>query len=382
MLDNVSTMEALNAQHHHHHPVLKAQSPVSSCSVESRIGGGGHVLPVAFPQPAGLVIDRDKAGSDFSAAAESQQSDVLRSPASVLDSIPEMSWQSVPGLEAGQVQQLHFVATSGVQWKHPEAPLTLIFTLHYGGEVEADGNCLFTASQKAMGVEASASEVRERTVQRFLLDYESDEIDKDAADTMISHLYSPDLTTGWGVHVVQDVKLLAKKSEREEMDEAIEELVSVGMTRDRAAESVYKERCLCVNEGYSWVKYMSVSGQPTDEHDIITLQYTEEGLLSVDENRRGRAAAFGDDIAIESLATEYEREIFVVQAHGSDAMMEEACLFFLPHRPRRVKGKFRQPVFLLMKGTGWCGGGGDHYEPLIARLRPKEEVVGNAPFVL
>ncbi|KAI3925278.1 hypothetical protein MKW92_033255, partial [Papaver armeniacum] len=78
-----------------------------------------------------------------------------------------------------------------------------------------------------------------------------------------------------------------------------------------AAESIYKERCIAVEDGQSWAKYMSISGSAEDEYDIITLQYTEEGLLSVDENLDGRAAAFGDDIAIESLATEFNREIFV-----------------------------------------------------------------------
>jgi len=57
---------------------------------------------------------------------------------------------------------------------------------------------------------------------------------------------------------------------------------------------------------------MSISGSAEDEHDIITLQYTEEGLLTIDENRDGRAAAFGDDIAIECLATEFKREVYVV----------------------------------------------------------------------
>jgi len=79
-----------------------------------------------------------------------------------------------------------------------------------------------------------------------------------------------------------------------------------------AAESIYKERCVPVNDGPSWAKYMLICGSPDDEYDIITLQYTEEGLLSVDENREGRAAAFGDDIAIECLATEFKREIYVV----------------------------------------------------------------------
>lgn len=67
-----------------------------------------------------------------------------------------------------------------------------------------------------------------------------------------------------------------------------------------------------MNDGLSWAKYMSISGSSEDEYDIITLQYTEDGLLSVDENREGHAAAFGDDIAIECLATEFKREIYVV----------------------------------------------------------------------
>lgn len=83
-----------------------------------------------------------------------------------------------------------------------------------------------------------------------------------------------------------------------------------------AAESIYRERCIAVEDGSSWAKYMSISGSPDDEYDIISLQYTEEGLLTVDENREGHAAAFGDDIAIECLATEFKREIYVVRQYS------------------------------------------------------------------
>ena len=83
--------------------------------------------------------------------------------------------------------------------------------------------------------------------------------------------------------------------------------------REMAAETIYKERCIAVSSGDSWAKYMSISGSAEDEHDIITLQYMEEGLLTIDENRDGRAAAFGDDIAIECLATEFKRDVFVVK---------------------------------------------------------------------
>lgn len=289
-------------------------------------------------------------------------------------------WEAVGGLETSQLKALQKVASQGVLWTHPSKPsMSVVYTLHHGGEVEADGNCLFTAFHRAMQLQESPLEVRLRTVQRFQKEYEASTTSSArAVDAMISHLYSPDLSTGWGVHVVQDVKLLATKADREASDTAIEELLQVGMSKDAAAESVYKERCQAVDDGASWAKYMSITGSCTDEFDIITLQYTEDGLLSVDANREGRAAAFGDDIAIQCLASEYEREVFVVQAHGGDAMVETTeCLFFLPHRP---KNQVRHPpVFLFMKGTSWCGAGADHYEPIFARVSQSRE---KAAFVL
>ncbi|CAA6664037.1 unnamed protein product [Spirodela intermedia] len=205
------------------------------------------------------------------------------------------------------------------------AALGTTFRLSHGGDVEADGNCLFTASRTAMGLsKVGARELRQRT--------------KEAVDAAIRHLYSPDLKAGWGIHVVQEVKLLAMKADREILDTAIQELLDLGLQRENAAESIYKERCIAVNDASSWAKYMSISGSPEDEYDIITLQYTEEGLLTV-------------------------------QAHGLDAMVDEDnCIFFLPHHPR---GQMNEaPFFLFMKGTGWCGAGADHYEPLISHPAP------------
>ncbi|KAF4362631.1 hypothetical protein CsatB_018406 [Cannabis sativa] len=286
------------------------------------------------------------------------------------------AWDEVLGLEDQQRRHLQRLHAKGVLWKHPQddctedssSPRSVVFRLSHGGEVSSDGNCLFTASQKAMKAvsEIDAKELRRRTVKRFLEDFGSATVEEtDVINDAIRHMYAPDLRNGWGIHVVQEVKLLAKKEDRLGLDSAIDELVNLGMQREMAAESIYKERCLCVNDGPSWAKYMSISGCSDDEYDIINLQYTEEGLLSVDENRQGHAAAFGDDIAIECLATEFQREIYVVQAHGSDAMVdEENCVFFLPHRPRSRICEL--PFFLFMKGTGWCGAGADHYEPLIA----------------
>lgn len=54
--------------------------------------------------------------------------------------------------------------------------------------------------------------------------------------------------------------------------------------RELAAESIYRERCIVVEDGSSWAKYMSISGSPDDEYDIISLQYTEECLLTVNQN--------------------------------------------------------------------------------------------------
>ncbi|KAG6781391.1 hypothetical protein POTOM_014291 [Populus tomentosa] len=281
------------------------------------------------------------------------------------------TWEDVIGLEDQQRRHLQRLQTKGVLWKHPkndDSYPAVVFRLSHGGDVSADGNCLFTASQRAMAArELDARKLRSRTVRRFVEDFGSvSGEEREVINGAIKHMYSPDLKNGWGIHVVQEVKLLANKEDRVSLDSAIEELVLLGMQREMAAESIYKERCIAVNDGPSWAKYMLISGSPDDEDDIITLQYTEEGLLSVDENREGHAAAFGDDIAIECLATEFKREIYVVQAHGSDAMVdEENCVFFLPHRPRTEICE--PPFFLFMKGTGWCGAGADHYEPLIAQ---------------
>ncbi|GAB4828566.1 hypothetical protein Ancab_018226 [Ancistrocladus abbreviatus] len=279
------------------------------------------------------------------------------------------SWDRVSGIEEQQRQHLLKLHAKGVQWTHPQdKSWSMVFRLSHGGDVEADGNCLFTASWKAMAPEmkVDARDLRRRTVTRFLEVLGSlSGKEREMTESAIRHMYAPDLKSGWGIHLVQEVKLLAKKADRESLDSAIDELVNLGMRRETAAESIYKERCIAVDNGPSWARYMSISGSPEDEYDIITLQYTEEGLLTVDENREGHAAAFGDDIAIGCLATEFKREIFVVQAHGSDAMVDkDNCVFFLPHRPR---GQItRPPFFLFMKGTGWCGAGADHYEPLIA----------------
>jgi hypothetical protein len=81
-----------------------------------------------------------------------------------------------------------------------------------------------------MGVKMSARELRRCTVRRFKEEYEKEE-NKEGIDLAIRNMYSPDLKAGWGVHVVQEVKLLARKEDRAGMDSAINELMELGIQR-------------------------------------------------------------------------------------------------------------------------------------------------------
>lgn len=144
-------------------------------------------------------------------------------------------WDGVRGLEDQQRRHLSRIHARGVLWKNPSegpAAVAVGFRLEHGGEVEADGNCLFTAARSAMGGKVGARELRQRTVGRFLEDYRRDDgVGRRVVDAAIRHLYLPDLRVGWGIHVVQEVKLLAKKADRSGLDAAIQELVDLGLQR-------------------------------------------------------------------------------------------------------------------------------------------------------
>ncbi len=64
----------------------------------------------------------------------------------------------------------------------------------------------------------------------------------------------------------------------------------------------------------------------------------------------------------------------MVQVHGADAgFADEAALFFLPHHPlahAAAAAATAPPLFLIMRGTGWTGSGGDHFEPCLAHAAP------------
>ncbi|CAN8259141.1 unnamed protein product [Cochlearia groenlandica] len=84
-----------------------------------------------------------------------------------------------------------------------------------------------------------ARDLRRRTVHRF--DFRSArEEEKEIITDAIRHMYSLYLKTGWGIHIVQEEKLLAKKDDRENLDSAIDELLQIGMQRE-TAESIYRE---------------------------------------------------------------------------------------------------------------------------------------------
>ncbi|GAB4828595.1 hypothetical protein Ancab_018255 [Ancistrocladus abbreviatus] len=81
---------------------------------------------------------------------------------------PRLPPRTVSGIENQQTQQLLKLQATGVQWTHPEDKSWSVFRLSHGG----DGNCLFTASRKAMASElkVDARNLSMRTVNRFLED--------------------------------------------------------------------------------------------------------------------------------------------------------------------------------------------------------------------
>lgn len=95
----------------------------------------------------------------------------------------------------------------------------------------ADGNCLFSAANIALRLKGSAFDLRRRVVSRFSEDYLSGVLAKGEIDVAIRNLYRPDMELGWGVHFIQELKLLARKKDRESLDSSIDDLVRVGLTR-------------------------------------------------------------------------------------------------------------------------------------------------------
>ena len=276
-----------------------------------------------------------------------------------------------------------------------EAPDAPVFSLRFGGEVPRDGSCLFAAVAQAAGLADTAAELRHRCVKRVVADAGAGLLPP-GVEASVQSLYSPDLvrrsqpwdvrlraahshplglphvplaaqTKGWGVHWVQERRLVIKAVDLPAALQAIDELVATGMDRSRAAEVVYGERATPVNDVQSWAFLMACDGLGGSEFRAVVMRYCEEGLLDVEEDLAGASATFGDELALLGLTCDLRRPIHVVQAHGADAGLEDHALFFLPHFPLPYASTSgNAPIFLLMRGASWTANGGDHFEPLRA----------------
>ncbi|KAL2325735.1 hypothetical protein Fmac_024793 [Flemingia macrophylla] len=84
-----------------------------------------------------------------------------------------------------------------------------------GGEVSTNENNLFTTLPKALGSEiVHVYELRQRMAAWFLKDLRFMGImEKEAVHNTIRHIYSSNLMNDWGIHIVQEVNLLAKKED-------------------------------------------------------------------------------------------------------------------------------------------------------------------------
>ena len=111
---------------------------------------------------------------------------------------------------------------------------------------------------------------------------------------------------------MQEHKLIVRVDDMPHAQQQIQARVEHGLDYNTAASTLYQDLGRPVNDLDSWADYQALEGSTDDEHAIISLQFVEEGLLSVDVAEY--QGAFGDDLAIEVLATEYQREIFVVRS--------------------------------------------------------------------
>lgn len=83
-------------------------------------------------------------------------------------------------------------------------------------------------SRAARGFDAR--ELQRQTVRRFLEDFAlAGGKEREAIEEAIKHMYALDLKNWWGIHMVQELKLLAKKSDRLALDLAIDKLLQLGI---------------------------------------------------------------------------------------------------------------------------------------------------------
>ncbi|KAJ0399223.1 hypothetical protein P43SY_001889 [Pythium insidiosum] len=263
--------------------------------------------------------------------------------------------------EAQQSLDSRLLAYSHVKYLAPVAPF---------------GDCMFLSIEQLLLYSEDCDplptdKIRHVASNFFLAHYKSctDE-EKSRIDSAIRNLYCPSLQGGWGVSPMQTRRFIARKSDRDWLLAKCVELQDQGYSRMKAAEAVYSKFARAVVNAEAYCDYMAI-GFGENEHDMIALHYSRSGLVSVDCDPNQTKVAWGDDFALEALATAYQRDIFVV-------LVGCGKMFFLPHRPQSVpdldettvsRSKGNAPWFLLMRLTG-SDRGGDHYEPMFAeRLR-------------
>ena len=122
------------------------------------------------------------------------------------------------------LESLHRLQLQGVQL---EGEADVCYLLRYLGDVQHDGSCLFESVATALGGKESAQSVRKRCVDRFLALHADGLLPKDV-DATVRGLYSPDTSVGWGVHLLQEHKMLLERTRVNEAEQAIVELEATG----------------------------------------------------------------------------------------------------------------------------------------------------------
>ncbi|KAL0589853.1 hypothetical protein ABG067_002078 [Albugo candida] len=294
---------------------------------------------------------------------------ILRDRAIVLDHAVTicMGWQKVSGVDACSRDLLRLLEEEGVTYSAHDTA----YSVKYLAPVSPNGDCLFLSLEQLLLYSDECEPLNSHSIRQvgathFLAYYNSCSSEEQSRiNQTIRNLYHPSLQGGWAVSTFQTRRYIAPITERDLLLAQCIDLQDRGYSRHEAAEIVYTHYAEPVVNAYTYAKYMSV-GSGKNSHYLISLTYTKHGLVSVDVDTDGTRVAWGDDIILESLATAYKRDIFVV-------LVGCGKMFFLPHCPRKkvesieeqgVKSKGQSPWFLLMRLTG-SDRGGDHYEPML-----------------
>lgn len=283
-----------------------------------------------------------------------------------------MGWQRVSNIDSTSRELLRVLEEDGVSY----VPHDIAYSVKYLAPVAPFGDCMFLSMEQLLLYTEeceplSTPEIRRVASKFFLAHYqESTDDEKARIDTAIRNLYFPSLKGGWGVSPIQTRRFVARKADKDWLFAKCVEYQEQGYSRMKAAELVYSTFAQPVVNAAAYCDYMAV-GDGENTHTLIALNYSRSGLVSIDADPEGRRVAWGDDLALEALATAYQRDIFVV-------LVGCGKMFFLPHRPRSsgssddvglARSKGHSPWFLLMRLTG-SDRGGDHYEPMLCeRLR-------------